>query len=233
MLVNSSNRSEKQESGKKSEKPITRSTNLGSCGPNPRRHGAEPDPFGVHLLPGADIHFHIGPSEQTVPFRVEQQDLVLHLRGELHPKVHPPVHRPVRSAASGISGAPLLGGLVMTLVESVEGGVGEWACGVDVDEDQKRETNGVVSDTFVLVGVGEFELEDDGVVGVVVVGCCVERGKVEGLEEAFGMLGAESEPEEEGCEADADEEAHAAREAVVASSPGHLMHAEERVQKLR
>lgn len=113
----------------------------------------------------------------------------------------------------------------MALVESVDGGVGEGQRGVCVRENGKREANGVVSDAGVDVGVGEFEVEEHGVVGVVVVaamvvGCGgVEGGNVEGLEVAFRVLGAECEPQEEACDARAYEEAHAARAAVLALRP--------------
>lgn len=85
----------------------------------------------------------------------------------------------------------------MSLVEGIKGSVGEWASGVGIDEDSKREVNGVVFDTLVFVGVGEFEKEDNGVVVVVVRSCCcccVEGGNVERLKEAFGFLSAECEP---------------------------------------
>lgn len=170
----------------------------------------------IHLLSGAGVDFHVGPSGQTVPFGVEEEDLVLDVGVELHPEEHPPVGVgggcTVHSSSPWLlGGAPFLVGLTMALVEGVQGGVGEEVCGVGVDE---GEVNGVVSDPFVLVGIGELELEDNGVVFGI-------GGKGEGLKEAFGVLGSECEPQEECCEARADDEACAARAAVPPLIPRH------------
>lgn len=81
----------------------------------------------------------------------------------------------------------------MSLVERVECRVGEWARGVGVEEEVECKTKVVVFDAFVFVLVGEFEGEENGVV-VVRVCCFVERGKVEGLDEAFWVLSSECEP---------------------------------------
>lgn len=55
----------------------------------------------------------------------------------------------------------------MSLVETVESGVGQWTRGVDVEEESECKTNGFVVYTFVFVLVCEFEVEDDSVVVVV------------------------------------------------------------------
>lgn len=95
-----------------------------------------------------------------MPFRVPEENLVLHRSSIVHTVPHSPSHRrgEVSAAAAEVS---VLGGLLLVaLVEPLHGGVAEWAREVDALEDSEGEENVVVLDAFVLVPVGELESEE-------------------------------------------------------------------------
>lgn len=204
-------------------------------GPEPRRHFPKPNPLRLDLLPGASIHLHIRPTNQTLPFNIKQRPyLIPHPSPKLHAHEHLPVipHRGVgrairyRSAVAWDScGAPLARGLAAALVEGLQGRVRERPRGGIIEEDREGEKDSTIFDGFVLVVVLEGEVEEEGVVFVVGGG---EGREVEGLEGAFGGRGAEGEPEEGRGEAKGEEGAETAPAAVGVAFLCHAcMHARD------
>ena len=127
-------------------------------------HGVLPSKsngFTIHLR-SQFTNFHICPSPQTVPFRVPENNLVLHRSSIVHTVPHFPIQRRREvSAATSDGEVSALGGLLLVaLVEPFHGGVAEGARGVHALEDSEGEENVVVLDALVLVLIGELESED-------------------------------------------------------------------------